>query len=72
MNLTKSDWSGISAMLYGFVGVFAMLALGNILGTLNPVNVFLCLGAIVICLSLASMAKDKSLIEAEWESEDEE
>ena len=72
MNLTKSDWSGISAMLYGFVGVFAMLALGNILGALNIVNVFLCLGAIVICLALASMAKDKSLIEAEWESEDEE
>ena len=72
MNLTKSDWSGISAMLYGFVGVFAMLALGNILGALNIVNVFLCLGAIVICLALASMAKDKSLIEAEWESDDEE
>ena len=72
MNLTKSDWSAISAMLYSFVGVFAMVALGNILGTLNPVNVFLCLGAIVICLALASMAKDKSLIEAEWESDDEE
>jgi hypothetical protein len=71
MNLTKSDWSGISATLYGFVGMFAMLALGNIIIVLNTLNVFLCLGAIVICLALASMAKDRSLIEAEWESEDE-
>jgi hypothetical protein len=71
MKLTKSDWSAISATIYALVGVFAMLALGNILGTLNPLNVFLCLGAIIICLALASLAKEKSLIEAEWESEDE-
>jgi energy-converting hydrogenase Eha subunit H len=71
MNLTKSDWSAISATLYGFVGMFAMLALGNIIIVLNTLNVLLCFVAIYICLALGSMAKEKSLVEAEWESEDE-
>jgi hypothetical protein len=51
--------------------MFAMLALGNIIIVLNTLNVLLCFVAIYICLALGSMAKEKSLIEAEWESEDE-
>jgi FtsH-binding integral membrane protein len=69
MKLTKSDWSGISAILYGLVGMLAMMVLGNIIIEVNVINVFLCFVGIVICLALASMAKDKSMIEAEWEDE---
>lgn len=69
MKLTKSDWSGISAILYGLVGMLAMMILGNIVIELNLFNIFLCFVAIIVCLALASMAKEKSMIEAEWEDE---
>jgi hypothetical protein len=69
MKLTKSDWSSISAVLYGIVGMLAMMVLGNIIIELNLFNIFLCFIGIYACLALASMAKDKSMIEAEWEDE---
>lgn len=69
MKLTSADWSGISAVLYGLVGGLAVIALGNIVISLNTGNVFLCVVASIVLLALASMAKDKSLAEAEWEDE---
>lgn len=69
MKLTSADWSGISAVLYGLVGGLAVIALGNIVISLNTGNVFLCVVASIVLLALASMAKDKSLVEAEWEDE---
>lgn len=69
MKLTSADWSGISATLYGLVGGLGVLALGNIIISLNTGNVFLCVVASIVLLALASMAKDKSLVEAEWEDE---